>query len=63
MMYFDNESHFKGDFDFKLKKQEIKYYFASVSHFALIELAERYVKIVLKMFKVILQHHVDMIFE
>ena len=63
MIYFDNESHFKRNFNFKLKEQEMKHYFALISHFASIELAKRYVKIILKMFRVILQHHINMIFK
>ena len=63
MMYFDNESHFKRDFNFKLKEQKMKHHFTSINHSVSIKFAKRYVKIVLKMFKVILQHHVDMIFE
>ena len=63
MMYFDNESHFKKNFNFKLKEQKMKHHFASISHSASIELAKQYVRIVLKMFRIILQHHVNMIFE
>ena len=63
MMYFDNKSHFKKDFDFKLKKQKMKHYFASINYSVSIEFAKRYVKIVLKIFKIILQHHVNMIFK
>ena len=63
MMYFDNESHFKKDFNFKLKKQKMKHHFASISHSASIKLIKRYIKIVLNIFRVILQHHINMIFE
>ena len=63
MVYSDNGSHFKGNFDSKLKEQKVKHYFAPISHPASVGLAERYVRIVLEVFRAILQHHVDMIFE
>ena len=63
MIYFDNESHFKRDFNEKLKKQKMKHYFASISHSRLIELTKKYVRIVLQVFWAILQHDFNMIFE
>ena len=63
MMYFDNELHFKKDFEFKLKKQKMKHHFTSISHSASIEFAKRYIRIVLKIFRIILQHYVNIIFK
>ena len=47
MIYFDNELHFKKDFDAKLKKQKMKYYFASINHSKSIKLTKKYVRIML----------------
>lgn len=63
VVYNDNGTHFKGAFDAKLKEQAVKHYFAPVSHPSSVGLAERYVRIVLEIFRSILQHHAGVIFE
>ena len=63
MIYSDNDAHFKGTFDEKLLKQKIKHYFVSINHLSSVSLAKRYVRLVLNVFRVILQHHIHMIFE
>ena len=63
IMYNNNDSHFKKNFDNKLKKQVVKHYFAFVNYLFSIDLAKRNVRIVLKIFRIILQHYAKIIFE
>ena len=63
IIYSDNDAHFKKTFDEKLLKQKIKHYFVSINHLSSMNLTKRYVRLVLNVFKIILQHHIHMIFE
>lgn len=61
--YHDNGSHFKKHLSAKLIEMKVKQYFAAISHPSSVGLAERYVQLVEKVFRAILQHHLDAIFE
>ena len=60
-VYCDNGSHFKKDFSAHLQKKAVTQNFAPISHPQLVGLAERYVQVVLNIYRAILQHHPDLI--
>lgn len=62
-VYSDNGSHFKRFFSQHLKQKGVKQYFAPITHPQSVGLAERYVQLVLNIFRAILQHHPHLIFE
>ena len=63
VMYQNNETHFKRLFSKYLSNRKIKQIFASIIHSQFVELSERYNRLILNCFRIILQHHSKMIFE
>ena len=63
MIYNDNEFHFKNFFIAKLIEQDVKHFFVFVNHSSFVKLMKKYVRLILKIFKIILQHYSQMIFE
>ena len=61
-VYNDNGSHFKKMFSAHLIEKEVKQYFAPITHPQSVGLAERYVQLILNIFRAILQHHPHLIF-
>lgn len=60
-VYNDNGTHFKQHFSAHLKEKGVTQYFAPISHPQSVGLAERYVQVVLNIFRAILQHHPELI--
>lgn len=60
-MYHDNGAHFKRFFSARLKQMDVKQMWAPVSHPSSVGLAERYVQLILRMLRAILQHHAEAI--
>ena len=60
-VYHDNGSHFKKHFTAKLEQMGVKQMTAPITHPSSVGLAERYVQLVLKYYRAVLQHHLDMI--
>ena len=63
LIYNDNESHFKKNFIKWINNRKIKHIFAFIFHFEFVELTKKYNRLILQYFKVIFQHHFEMIFD
>ena len=61
--YNDNGSHFHGKFEEALKKQKVTQTFAPITWPSSVGLAERYVRLILTVFRTVLQDHYSYIFE
>lgn len=62
-VYTDNGSHFKKHFAAHLKEAGVKQYFAPITNPSSVGLAERYVQLILNIYRAVLQHHPELIFE
>lgn len=61
--YHDNGNHFKGEFSKMCEAMGVKQIWAPLYHPSSVGLAERYVQLILSVFRAILQHNPNMIFK
>lgn len=61
MLYSNNETHFKDEFDEKLKTMKVKHVWSFSYHFSSVKLMKRCVQVILSQLRALMQHSAEFI--